>query len=133
MLIYIFRYHDTTESIDLLLRRFEGQEGDRLVIWFVCQHKSVSRFAKLIDDSKNRASRQQLPDSFISEMQDGYVHHNTIFDTSRVYDGSLKELIFFDSVLSETDRRAIESRAIRRHRAILRPCSREYREPFLVE
>ena len=47
------------------------QEGDQLVIWFVCQHKSVSRLAKLIDDAKNRAARQQLPDSFISEMENG--------------------------------------------------------------
>jgi hypothetical protein len=47
------------------------QEADSLVIWFVCQHKSVSRFAKLIDDAKNRAARQQLPDSFISEMENG--------------------------------------------------------------
>jgi len=47
------------------------QEGDSLVIWFVCQHKSVSRLAKLIDDAKNRAARQQLPDSFISEMGNG--------------------------------------------------------------
>lgn len=51
------------------------QEGDRLVIWFVCQHKAVSRHAKLIDDAKNRAARQQLPDSFIAEMKNGITPH----------------------------------------------------------
>jgi hypothetical protein len=47
------------------------QEGTGLVIWFVCQHKSVSRYAKLIDDSKNRTARQQLPSSFISQVENG--------------------------------------------------------------
>ncbi len=51
------------------------QEGEMLVIWFVCQHKSVSRHAKLIDDAKNRAARQQLPDSFIAEMENGITPH----------------------------------------------------------
>lgn len=45
------------------------QEGQGLVIWFVCQHKSVSRLAKLIDDAKNRSARQQLPETFIAEME----------------------------------------------------------------
>lgn len=56
------------------------QEGDRLVIWFVCQHKSVSRHAKLIDDAKNRAARQQLPDSFIAEMENGISSHKEKMD-----------------------------------------------------
>jgi len=56
------------------------QEGDRLVIWFVCQHKSVSRHAKLIDDAKNRAARQQLPDSFIAEMENDISSHEEKMD-----------------------------------------------------
>jgi hypothetical protein len=51
------------------------QEDLRLVIWFVCQHKSVSRLARLIDDAKNRTARQQLPASFISEMENGAANH----------------------------------------------------------
>ena len=45
------------------------QEDGCLVIWFVCQHKAVSRLAKMIDDAKNRSERQQLPNSFISEVK----------------------------------------------------------------
>jgi len=46
------------------------QESTKLIIWFVVQHKSVSRFAKLIDDAKNRSERQQLPQNFVSELID---------------------------------------------------------------
>jgi len=45
-----------------------------------CQHlqsqplhiQSVSRLGKLIDDAKNRTARQQLPQNFVSELEDGY-------------------------------------------------------------
>jgi len=47
------------------------QEGDRIVVWFIAKHKNVSRLAKLIDDAKNRTARQQLPESFISELENG--------------------------------------------------------------
>lgn len=47
------------------------EEGAQLVIWFVTQHKNVSRLSKLIDDAKNRAARQQIPASLISEMENG--------------------------------------------------------------
>jgi hypothetical protein len=56
------------------------QEGERLVIWFVCQHKSVSRLARLIDDAKNRTARQKLPDSFVSEMENGLFRHEEKMD-----------------------------------------------------
>jgi hypothetical protein len=82
------------------------QEGDRLVIWFVCQHKSVSRFAKLIDDSKNRASRQQLPDSFISEMQDGVVPQDEKIDVKLDPIGNTPLKLYdvaFDNVQSIVD------------------------------
>ena len=54
------------------------EENGRQIIWFVCQHKAVSRLAKLIDDAKNRAERQQLPNSFISEVNDASLHENKI-------------------------------------------------------
>jgi len=47
------------------------QEDDRIVVWFIAKHKWVSRLAKLIDDAKNRTARQQMSDSFVSEMESG--------------------------------------------------------------
>ncbi|KAL7552385.1 hypothetical protein ACHAWF_015633, partial [Thalassiosira exigua] len=46
------------------------QEGETLVVWFIAKHKSVSRLAKLIDDARNRSSRQQLPQNFVTELDD---------------------------------------------------------------
>ena len=48
------------------------------MVWFVAKHKEVSRFMKLIDDSKSRAARQQVPESLISELQhDNLLPHST--------------------------------------------------------
>ncbi|KAL9182922.1 hypothetical protein ACHAXT_004201 [Thalassiosira profunda] len=44
------------------------QEAESIVVWFVAKHKNVSRLAKLIDDAKNRTARQQLPSTFVSEL-----------------------------------------------------------------
>jgi hypothetical protein len=72
------------------------QERGDIVVWFIAKHKvciksiilhldlslssqltltlffsqDVSRFAKLIDDARNRTARQQLPQDFISELDD---------------------------------------------------------------
>ena len=47
------------------------------MVWFVAKHKSVSRYAELIDDAKNRTARQQLPQSFVSELESGGSEHQT--------------------------------------------------------
>ena len=39
------------------------------MIWFIAKHKEVSRLMQLIDDSKSRTARQQLPESVISELR----------------------------------------------------------------
>lgn len=49
------------------------EEGNNIVIWFVAKHKEVSRLMKLIDDSKSRSARQQLPASLVSELQNDYL------------------------------------------------------------
>ncbi|KAL9181777.1 hypothetical protein ACHAXT_012120 [Thalassiosira profunda] len=51
------------------------EEGGSIVVWFVAKHKSVSRYAELIDDAKNRTARQQLPQSFVSELESGGSEH----------------------------------------------------------
>jgi hypothetical protein len=42
----------------------------KIVIWYVAKHKQVSRLMQLIDDSKSRSVRQQMPQALISELQD---------------------------------------------------------------
>ncbi len=36
---------------------------------FVAKHKEVSRLMRLMDDSKNRSARQQLPQSLVSDLE----------------------------------------------------------------
>jgi hypothetical protein len=47
----------------------EEKDG-KIVIWYVAKHKQVSRLMQLIDDSKSRSARQQMPQALISELQD---------------------------------------------------------------
>lgn len=46
----------------------EEKDG-KIVIWYVAKHKQVSRLMQLIDDSKSRSARQQIPQALISELQ----------------------------------------------------------------
>lgn len=45
------------------------EEGESIIIWFVAKHKEVSRLMKLIDDSKSRSARQQMPEALVAELQ----------------------------------------------------------------
>eukprot|EP00986_Skeletonema_menzelii_P020165 scaffold30419_cov154-Skeletonema_menzelii.AAC.1 len=45
------------------------EESGRLVMWYIAKHKQVSRLMQLIDDSKSRSARQQIPDSLVNELQ----------------------------------------------------------------
>lgn len=53
------------------------QEGDSIVVWFVAKHKEVSRLMRLIDESKSRTARQQLPESLISDLQNENLLHQS--------------------------------------------------------
>eukprot|EP00984_Skeletonema_dohrnii_P030927 scaffold22810_cov103-Skeletonema_dohrnii-CCMP3373.AAC.1 len=49
----------------------------RIVIWYVAKHKQVSRLMQLIDDSKSRSARQQMPVTLVSELQnEGLIPQN---------------------------------------------------------
>eukprot|EP00984_Skeletonema_dohrnii_P006920 scaffold2465_cov93-Skeletonema_dohrnii-CCMP3373.AAC.4 len=49
----------------------------RIVIWYVAKHKQVSRLMQLIDDSKSRSARQQMPATLVSELQnEGLIPQN---------------------------------------------------------
>ncbi|KAL7456712.1 hypothetical protein ACHAWC_009869, partial [Mediolabrus comicus] len=45
------------------------EKGGKIVIWYVAKHKQVSRLMQLIDDSKSRSARQQMPQALMSELQ----------------------------------------------------------------
>ena len=47
-----------------------SSKSNNIVIWFVAKHKEVFRLMKLIDDSKSRSARQQIPESLVSELQE---------------------------------------------------------------
>ena len=45
------------------------EEGENIVVWYVAKHKQVSRLMQLIDDSKSRSARQQMPQTLSDELQ----------------------------------------------------------------
>jgi hypothetical protein len=45
------------------------EENGTIVVWYVAKHKQVSRLMQLIDDSKSRSARQQMPETLVSELQ----------------------------------------------------------------
>jgi len=45
------------------------EESGNIVVWYVAKHKQVSRLMQLIDDSKSRSARQQVPQTLVSELQ----------------------------------------------------------------
>ena len=45
------------------------EESGSIVIWYIARHKQVNRLMQLIDDSKSRSARQQMPATLVSELQ----------------------------------------------------------------
>ena len=45
------------------------EESGSIVIWYIARHKQVNRLMQLIDDSKSRIARQQIPAALVSELQ----------------------------------------------------------------
>ena len=45
------------------------EEGDGIVVWYVAKHKQVNRLMQLIDDSKSRSARQQMPQTLSDELR----------------------------------------------------------------
>ena len=70
--------HPSIVSVETYLEQKSGfrilwtEEGDSIVVWVVAKHKEVSRFMKLIDDSKSRSARQQLPEELAADLRNDY-------------------------------------------------------------
>jgi len=62
------------------------QDGGSIVVWFVAKHKEVSRFMRLIDDSKTRTARQQISHSLISDLQNEDLVHQSMQKDSILLD-----------------------------------------------
>ena len=53
------------------------EESGSIIIWYIAKHKSVNRLMQLIDDSKSRSARQQMPATLVSELQnEGLLHQD---------------------------------------------------------
>ncbi len=53
------------------------EERGSIIIWYIAKHKQVSRLMQLIDDSKSRSARQQMPATLVGELQhEGLLERN---------------------------------------------------------